>query len=388
MDLVRISFERAPPAEQWTQKEKFTKCDGSVAVDGTTAVLGADSEGPACVLTHTDDGWTQETTLGKGDDIDGPPVFDGDTVLFAGPRDGDTDNNSVVVYARTDGRWEKQTTLLPDNLDENAQFGRSYDVDGDTIVVGAPEDPGSNERSRGAVYVYECDGGSWSLDATLEDTRDINDTADGLGSDVAVDGDTILAGAPYAIYYAFGFSSVGGALVFTRSGGEWTQETFLRSDNPNNEDGQGAVVALDGDTAVLANPRAPTSSGGVFAGAAWVFTRDGSEWSHQQKVTPNDWGRNTFFAPDIALDGDTLLAGSSTTNYSSDDRRGAAYIFTRDGSTWNQQVRLTADDRRSVDRFGAQFGRSVALAGPIAFIGAPNDENPDDTDGSVYVFEQ
>jgi len=388
MDLICVTFEQASPAEQWTQSETVTDCGSSVAVDGTTAVLGPAGEGAACILTSTADGWTQEATLGDGDDIDGGPVFDGDTVLFAGPRDGDTYNRSVLVYAQTDGGWERQTTLLPDGLDENARFGGSYDVDGDTLAVGAPEDPGDNEDNRGAVYVYERDGGEWTLETTLEDGREVNDTADGLGAGVAVDGDTILAGAPYASYYDFGFSSVGGALVFTRSDGEWTQETFLRSGNPNNEDGQGSIVALDGDTAVLANPRAPSESNGVFAGAAWVFTREGSEWHHQQKVTPEGWGRNTFFAPAIDLEGDTLLAGSSTTNYSSDDRSGVAYVFTRDDSTWNQQVRLTATDRSSEDRFGDRFGSSVALEGELAFIGAPYDENPDDSDGSVYVFEQ
>ncbi|WP_324663881.1 hypothetical protein [Haloarcula sediminis] len=388
MDLVRISFERAPPAEQWTQTGKFTECGGSVAVDGTTAVLGPGGAGPACVLTRTDGGWTQETTLADGDDIRGAPAFDGDTVLFGGPRDGDTGNSPVLAYAKTDGSWEKQATLLPGDLDEDADFGDSYDVDGDTIVVGAPQDPGTNDRSEGAVYVYTRFDGDWSLDATLEDSRDSTDTADGLGNDVAVDGDTILAGAPYAIYYAFGFSGVGGALVFTRSDEEWTQETFLRSDNPDNEDGQGTIVAVDGDTAVLANPRAPGPASEVFAGAAWVFTREGSEWDHQQKVTPDNWGKDTFFAPDVALDGDTILAGASTTNYSSDNRSGAAYIFARDSSTWEQQARLTAPDREPVDQFGAQFGKSVALAAKTAFVGAPDDENPDGTEGSVYAFEQ
>ena len=386
MDLVRISFERAPPGEQWTQNGKFSEYGGSVSIDGATAVLGPSNGGAAAVFALTDDGWTRDDELGVGDDIEGPPALSGDTVVFSGGEE--RQNRSVVVYTRTDGGWEREATLLPDGLDENARFGGSYDVDGDTLAVGAPEDPGDNEDNRGAVYVYERDGGEWTLETTLEDGREVNDTADGLGASVAVDGDTILAGAPYASYYDFGFSSVGGALVFTRSDGEWTQETFLRSDNPNNEDGQGSIVALDGDTAVLANPRAPSESNGVFAGAAWVFTREGSEWHHQQKVTPEGWGRNTFFAPAIDLEGDTLLAGSSTTNYSSDDRSGVAYVFTRDDSTWNQQVRLTAADRSSEDRFGDRFGSSVALEGELAFIGAPYDENPDDSDGSVYVFEQ
>ena len=386
MDLVRISFERAPPGEQWTQNGKFSEYGGSVSIDGATAVLGPSNGGAAAVFALTDDGWTRDDELDVGDDIEGPPALSGDTVVFSGGEE--RQNRSVVVYTRTDGGWEREATLLPDGLDENARFGGSYDVDGHTLAVGAPEDPGDNEDNRGAVYVYERDGGEWTLETTLEDGREVNDTADGLGASVAVDGDTILAGAPYASYYDFGFSSVGGALVFTRSDGEWTQETFLRSDNPNNEDGQGSIVALDGDTAVLANPRAPSESNGVFAGAAWVFTREGSEWHHQQKVTPEGWGRNTFFAPAIDLEGDTLLAGSSTTNYSSDDRSGVAYVFTRDDSTWNQQVRLPAADRSSEDRFGDRFGSSVALEGELAFIGAPYDENPDDSDGSVYVFEQ
>lgn len=382
MDLMGVEFERAPPAAQWTRSDKFSKCGATAAVDGTTGLLGPGGAGPACVIDGAEGTWTQETTLAEGDDSRSAPATDGETMLLRGPREGDTGNRSVFVYAETDGRWAQQAALLPDDLDEGAAFGGAYDVDGDTIAVGAPGDPGDNGRSDGAVYVYQRDGDEWTRSATLEDTRDIADTADGLGYDVAVDGDTVLAGAPYATYDDFGLSSVGGGLLFTRSDGEWRREAFLRSDNPDDGDAQGRVVALDGDTAVLASPRTDKgSSTSRNAGAAWVFTRDGSAWPQQEKVTPTDWERGDWFAADVALDGDRLLVGSDTRDNHRHDAAGAAYIFTREDAAWDQVVKLTDDD-------GEQFGNSVALSGEFAFIGARSDGTPDSSEGSVYVFRR
>ena len=382
MDLIRVSFERAGPAAQWTQRRKLTAGGSGTAVDGTTAVLGPSDGGPATVLTRTDTGWTQDGEFGDGD-IAGAPALSGETVVFG--SDDDSDPGSVLVYTRTDGSWEQQATLRPDDLDAGAAFGYSFDVDGDTLVVGAPEADGAVEGSEGVVYVYTRADGTWRLDTTLEDTRDVDDPANGLGTDVAVDGDTVLAGAPYTTYYDFGYADVGAGLVFGRADGTWRYEAFLRSTTPASGDFQGETVALEGDTAVLASPRANKDTSLTrYAGAAWVFTRDGSGWSQQTKVVPDDWDRGSWFGSSVSLSGDTMLVGADTRDRNANDASGSAYIFTRDGSAWDQLVRLTAADGESRD----QFGSSVTLAGTFAFVDAQSDENPDGSDGSTYIFER
>jgi hypothetical protein len=382
MDLVRVSVERAPPAAQWTQRRKLTTGGSGTAVDGTTAVLGPTDGGPATVLTRTDDGWTRDGEFGDGD-IGDAPALSGDTVVFSG--DDDSEPGSVVVYTRTDGRWEQQATLRPDGLDAGADFGYSFDIDGETLVVGAPEADGAVEGSRGVVYVYTRTDGAWHLETTLEDTRDVDDPANGLGIDVAVDGDTVLAGAPYTTYFDLGYADVGAGLVFTRSDGQWRYEAFFRSDVPSSGDFQGETVALEGDTAVLASPRTNKNTSLTrYAGAAWVFTRDGSGWTQQAKLVPEDWDGGDWFGSSISLSGDAMLVGSNTRDRNANDASGSAYIFTRDGAAWDQLVRLTAADGESRD----QFGSSVALAGKFAFVDAQSDENPDGSAGSTYIFEQ
>lgn len=384
MELLRVSFERAPPAAQWTHRRKLTNGCSATAVDGPTAVLRPADGGPATVMTLTDGGWTADTQLDTDSDIHTAPAVSGDTVVLGGPRDSTTVNRSVIVYSQADGGWETQATLRPDDLDRNAGFGAAFDIDGDTLVVGAPGSDGTDEDSDGTVYVYTRSDGTWTLEATLEDTRDVDDTASGLGVDVAVDGDTVVAGAPDTTYDDFSFDSVGAGFVFTRSDGDWSQEAFLRCNNPDDGDRQGDVVAVEDDTAVIASPKASKSTDwDDCAGTAWVFARDGSTWDQQARLTPDDWDMGDWFASSVSLDGETILVGSNTRDRDGERAHGVAYLFTRDGSTWDQGAKLTARDGESQ----AQFGSSVALGSEFAFVGARGDEAPDGSDGATYIFE-
>ena len=394
MDLVRVSLERLSPGEQWRQVGKLTRggLDAgfgvTTALDGDTAVVGADSENSVYVFTQSDHGWTRQATLGEDVSVIGSEVaISGDTVLVDAPNDAVERNDAVRVFTRSDGDWEHQVKLAPDDLARDDRFARAFDIDGDTLAVGAPEDNGANGDSEGTVYVFTRSGGTWSQAAVLEDTSsDVTDDAEGLGYDVAVDGDTIVAGAPYTIYYDFGYSSVGGALVFTRSGGSWSQQAFLRSDELVDEDLQGQSVAVENDTAVVASHDAHTETvADADAGAAWVYSRDGSDWSQQAKLTPAEWDTRNWFAYSISLDGDRLLVGSDVFDGLGNDAQGAAYLFTRDGTDWRQLRKLTADDGDPYDR----FGYDVALDGDAAFVCAADERGGNAAQsGSAYLFQR
>jgi FG-GAP repeat protein len=191
-----------------------------------------------------------------------------------------------------------------------------------------------------------------------------------LGQSVAIsaDGDTALVGGPSDA--EGGEMLVGAAWVFTRSGSTWTQQgPKLRGGGRVGEGQFGISVALssDGNTALI---------GGINdanVGAAWIFTRSGTTWTQQgPKLTGG--GEETGdgrFGKSVALsaDGNTALVGA----YFDNGNKGAAFGFRRSGSTWSHEgTKLTGAGEQGL----AQFGSSVALSadGRTALLGGPMDE--------------
>jgi len=188
-----------------------------------------------------------------------------------------------------------------------------------------------------------------------------------FGSSVALsaDGNTALVGAP-------GDSGgVGTAWVFTRSGSTWTQQGEKLTGAPETGAAHfGGSVSLseDGNTALIG---APGDNGGV--GAAWVFTRSGSTWTQQgEKLTGAGESGLGAFGQSVALssDGSTALIGGPMDNPNPQPSIGAAWVFTRSSATWTQQ----GDKLTGAGEVGpARFGSSVALSsdGNTAMIGGP-----------------
>ena len=108
------------------------------------------------------------------------------------------------------------------------------------------------------------------------------------------------------------------------------------------------------------------SGGPSPAGAAYVFTRSGSTWTQQQKLTAGDAATGDYFGTSAALsaDGLTAVVGAPAKNSST----GASYVFTVSGGVWSQQAELTAADAAAND----SFGTSVAVNGDgtTALVGA------------------
>jgi hypothetical protein len=77
----------------------------------------------------------------------------------------------------------------------------------------------------------------------------------------------------------------------------------------------------------------------------------------------------------VALSGNSALVRA----WYADNDTGAAYVFVRNGSDWTQWGRLTAADVIQGDHFGG----SVALSGSIGLVGAGFQNH---ATGAAYVF--
>jgi len=199
---------------------------------------------------------------------------------------------------------------------------------------------------------------------------------DYFGGSVAVSGDTAVIGADRE---GTGGPNAGAAYVFTRSGGAWVEQAKLMASDAQAFDYFGYSVAVSGDTAVIGAYTEDT--GGSSAGAAYVFTRSGGAWVQQAKLIASDAQAYDSFGWSVAVSGDTAVIGAYREG-TGGSYAGAAYVFTRSGGAWVEQAKLMASDAQAFD----SFGRSVAVSGDTAVIGAFREDTGGSYAGAAYVF--
>jgi len=333
----------------------------------------------------TPDDWTATTQQAKiqasdaqADDLFSYSVdISSDTVVVSAHVE-DTGGNAAgaaYVFTRSGTSWSQQAKLQSSDIEAVDIFGHSVAIDGDTIVVGSRnEDAGGS--SAGALYVFTRSGTTWSQQAKLLASDAQAD--DYLGFSVAIDGDTIVAGANKE---DTGGTEAGAAYVFTRSGTTWSQQAKLTASDAAADDYFGSAVNISGDTVVVGASN--EDAGGSNAGAAYVFTRSGTSWSQQAKLTASDAASNDYFGGTaIGISGDTVAVGARLKPYSGYVYKGAAYIFTRSGTSWSQQAKLTASDAEN----GDQFGNTIAITGDTVVVGAHEEDTGGSNAGAAYIF--
>ena len=160
-----------------------------------------------------------------------------------------------------------------------------------------------------------------------------------------------------------------------------TQQAKIQSSDAQTEDkfAESVAISSDGSTAIVGAWREDT--GGIDRGAAYIFTRSGTSWSQQAKIqssNASDYG-NFGVSVDISNDGNNVIIGSPWQS-----NNGSAYIFTRSGTSWSQQAQLTASDGQSGDRLG--YNVSISGDGNTAIAGAPKEDTGGLDTGSAYIF--
>ncbi|MGQ9926873.1 MAG: FG-GAP repeat protein, partial [Chloroflexaceae bacterium] len=208
-------------------------------------------------------------------------------------------DDATAIYPLTIDPTVQTAYLKAANADANDEFAYTVAIDGDTIVVGArfedsgnPANPNDNSaQDTGAVYVFTRSGATWIQQAYLKAA--IRDPGDDFGFAVAIDGDTIVVGASGEESGTGNpndnsRTDSGAAYVFVRNGNSWTQQAYLKPDNPDVSDLAGRSVAISGDTIVIGaynedsgNPANPDDNSASNAGAAYVFVRNGNSWTQQ-----------------------------------------------------------------------------------------------------------
>ncbi len=334
-----------------------------IGIDGTTAVLTGTSQISDGVRDDTPfvfewDGtsWVQTARLAShdqqmGDWLGSGVAISGDRIIAGAYGDdgvGDIGNRTgtAYIFERTDGAWQEVAKLDPDDLERGSHFGWDVAIDGNTAIVGAHE-RGGNLRAdgEGKAYVYEFDGVDWQQVARIDAEREWQSwhnhgsSGDQFGRAVAIDGDTIVVGAP--------------------KGGDLEERW---SETPEH----------------------------YRTGAAYVFQRTDDGWQRTAELFADDGATNDIFGDSVAISGNTIVVGAMYDDFAdevdgepTDDDTGSAYVFRNDGDGWYQLAKLLASDHMRKDIFGV----SVAIDGDTVLVGASGDDNlAGGSAGAVYVY--
>ena len=291
---------------------------------------------------------------------------------------GTRDTNSVYIFTRTSTTWTQQAVIKPDdNIGSN--FGYSVAISGNTIAVGAPSSNFTGAHS-GAVYIFTHTNNTWTQQARF--TASDNETMDRFGSSVAIKGNHLLVGASTldVIISDPAANDSGAAYIFTYQSGSWVEQAKLVPNDSDLGDQFGHSVAFttkdsDIDT-IIVGAWAKTNR----TGAAYVFTNSGNDWTQQAKFTASDGTEDDEFGYSVAISGDAAIVGAPI-----EGDTGSAYIFARTGTSWAEQAKITTRSRTR----GNHFGQSVSIRGDTAAVGVAHLDNKDRgrDSGAVYIYK-
>ena len=312
--------------------------------------------------------------------------IDGNTAAVgaSGFRFSDFPLPVVCVYTREAANWTKEQCLSEEDEAPNSDDGYGViAVSGNTLVVGAAFDV-TNGVIGGAVYVYVRDGHTWSLQQKLFASDRANFDQFGIAVDIV--GDTIVVGAHGDNDEGF---QTGAVYVFRRNGTTWTEEQKLKASDAAPDSAFGSSVALSEQTIAIGAPS--ESSGALFSGAVYVFVNDGTSWQQQGKIKANSAMNNQQLGSTVSVSGDTIVAaapgeliGEPADDFNNVLSKGAVYIFDRTGTSWDHQKRFFERDRNRTGGFAVR----AAIDGDTIIVGDPTYDAGARFTGAVYVFER
>jgi hypothetical protein len=322
-----------------------------------------------------------------GDHLGTAVAIDGDTIAVGANGAGVAAPGAVYVFVKPAGGWANTTETAKLTASAGFRFGNAVAIDGDTIVAGYENGPPFIR----AAYVFVRPAGGWAnATETAKLTASDGAAGDFFGSrSVAIDGDTIAVSAFTDDVGAN--VDQGSLYVFVRPAGGWanaTETAKLIASNGAAGDflgGFGPALAIEGDT-VAAGAEHHDVGANADQGEVYVFVRPAGGWANMTEtaqLTASDGVAGDFLGGAVAIAGDTVVAGAPFDDIGACCDQGSVYAFVKPASGWanmTETEKLTA----STANAGDALGRNVAAAGDALVAGAP--EYSSGLQGSAYVF--
>ena len=380
----------------------------SFSSDGTRVVVGASSSSPgglaqagsAYIYSRSGMTWTQEAKITASDKVASDYFGYAVSMTSDGSRVVVTSTNSspgglaqagaAYIYSRSGSVWTEEAKITASDKASSDYFGESVSIsnDGTRVVVGAPySDPGGTSGA-GATYIYSRSGTVWTQEAKIiASDKAANDTF-GQSVSISSDGSRVVVGAYTSD--PGGTGNAGSAYIYSRSGTTWTEEAKIIASDKVTGDQFGKSVSMTSDGSRVVVGAYNSDPGGTGdAGAAYIYSRSGTAWTQEAKITESDKAASDNFGNSVSIsnDGSRVVVGARPNDPGGTTNAGAAYIYSRSGTTWTEEAKIVASDKAASDL----FGHSVSLSsdGSRVVVGALYSNPGGIADaGAAYVFSR
>ncbi|MDN5215487.1 Ig-like domain-containing protein [Fulvivirgaceae bacterium BMA12] len=328
-----------------------------------------------------------------GDKFGNALAVDGDIMVVGAPNSDLMGLNSgiVFIYELINGQWEQIATLSPAIPEKEVYFGSAVTIQNDVIVVGSPGSDVGGVRS-GKVFVFLKPGAKW--DDANEDAQLTASDADQnyrFGHDVAIDNDVIVVGAPDA--YGTGNRS-GAVYVFEQPLSGWVnmhETAKLIESKPNLKSAKenfGISVDIDSDVIVAGSPY---YDGAVYEdqGAVFVYEKPVSGWQNSVEsylLTSSNPGHSNWLGVDVSIQSNVIGAGIAVYGPGV-GVTGGVLVFEKQGATWTSQTEnafLTTKE----SRFVAYFNPRIIVTDETIFLGLSVEDGLELSSGAVFGFSK
>ena len=380
------SYVYVRSGSSWSEQSNFIAEDAgniyfgkSVSINGDYAIVGTGAnfrnEGKAYIFNRSGNSWSEQALLFTTDDQSigfGASVsINGDYAIVG--VSGDASNaGKAYIYFRTGSSWSEQAVISASDGAANDHFGASVSIFGDYAIVGAY----GHSNYEGKAYIFHRTGTSWSQQAIL--TASDGSANDYFAYAVSVYGDYAVIGASKK--NTGGLDESGKAYIFNRNGTTWTQQAMLIASDKTAFDNFGHSVDIDSNYVVIGAFNKDVN-GNSKQGKAYIFHRSGSFWSEQAQISASDGDKDDYFGESVSMQGEYIVVGASKKGGNGNTWQGKAYVFHRDGTNWSEITGLLLSNKSGGDHFGS----SVSIYGDYIIVGAPHKDVVEE-DGNTLAF--
>lgn len=365
---VRVRYvNNASYMSLWSNPSSFTTSD-SLPIYQTSKLLSSDNN------------------LGDYFGYDVDISANGNTIVVGsyGAESVNTDTGAAFVYKRIDNNWIQETKLVASDVETGDYFGYAVSIsgDGNTVVVTSPLE---NEVTiqAGAAYIFKYVGGSWVQDIKITDINGAYLDRLGVATAVNYNGDRVAIGAAWR--NSGSYWDNGAVYVYRQESSIWYLEAILEANIGETYAYYGRAVGMSANGSVIVVGAAYADVVGYESGAAYIYTREGNNWTEAIRLVPSDATAESYFGESVAIsgDGNTVAIGAHLADTTSPDT-GAVYIYRNINGTWVQSYKVMSTEVNTGDKFGLCV--SLNSNGTLLTVAAESVSGGPSTSGGCYLF--